>query len=185
MIKDNNITFFRGSDSGKWEVQSKDTIIGESLPKCMYINRASEEYILENNIWTLKGVTSNLRYTHRDEKVVLDENPSVLNKIENTCAAFIPIKKTDEWWLFTQDERRQIIAENSKHIAIGIKYLSTISRQLFHSRDIGEEFDFLTWFEFSPDNINLFNELLEALRSTEEWKYVSREVDIRMNITEF
>lgn len=180
MIVQNTITTFAGTDKGDWKVSSMEAIIGESMPNCNYLNKISEDRVLENNIWVLKGFTSNLRYTQRTEKEVLDKKPSILNKQENTCAAFIPIRKNEEWWLFTQDERRQIIAENSKHIEIGTKYLTTISRQLFHSRDIGEEFDFLTWFEFSPNNISLFNELLEALRSTEEWKYVDREIDIRL-----
>ncbi len=54
------------------------------------------------------------------------------------------------------------------------------SRKLFHSRDIGEPFGFLTWFEFAPEDETAFNELLTQLCQSEEWKYVDREIDIRL-----
>lgn len=61
-----------------------------------------------------------------------------------------------------------------------MKYLPAIARKLFHSRDIGEPFDFLTWFEYAPADADAFEELLDALRKTEEWNYVEREIDIRL-----
>ena len=49
-----------------------------------------------------------------------------------------------------------------------------------HSRDLGEPFDFVTWFEYSPADAELFEDLASQLRRTEEWQYVEREVDIRL-----
>jgi hypothetical protein len=49
-----------------------------------------------------------------------------------------------------------------------------------HSRELGEPFDFLTWFEFAPEHRTMFDELVGMLRATEEWKYVDRELDIRV-----
>ena len=54
------------------------------------------------------------------------------------------------------------------------------ARQLYHSRDIGEPFDFLTWFEYAPQHSEAFEELVRKLRNTEEWRFVDREVDIRL-----
>lgn len=68
----------------------------------------------------------------------------------------------------------------SQHTQTGMKYLPAIARKLFHSRDIGEPFDFLTWFEYAPTDADAFEELLVALRKTEEWNYVDREIDIRL-----
>ena len=79
-----------------------------------------------------------------------------------------------------QDERREILETNSKHIAVGLKYLPAIARRLHHSRELGEEFDFLTWFEYAPEKANEFDELVKTLRETEEWNYVEREIDIRV-----
>lgn len=46
-------------------------------------------------------------------------------------------------------------------------------------RDLGEPFDFLTWFEFDPGDADAFEEL-GLLRGSEEWTYVDREVEIRL-----
>ena len=78
------------------------------------------------------------------------------------------------------DERRAIFEHKSQHIASSLKYLPAIARQLYHSRDLGEPFDFLTWFEYAPEHADAFEELVGTLRASEEWKYVEREVDIRM-----
>jgi chlorite dismutase len=97
-----------------------------------------------------------------------------------TCAALIPISKSEAWWELTQDERRAIFEAHSRHIATGLEYLPAVARGLHHGRDLGGEFDFLTWFEFTPAHAELFQELVGQLRETEEWEYVDREVDIRL-----
>ena len=63
---------------------------------------------------------------------------------------------------------------------IGLAYLPEISRQLHHCRDLGEPFDFVTWFEFAPEHTDAFNKLLSRLRASKEWEFVEREVDIRL-----
>jgi hypothetical protein len=45
---------------------------------------------------------------------------------------------------------------------------------------LGEPFDFLTWFEFTPEHAAAFEELVRRLRGTEEWAYVEREIDLRL-----
>ncbi len=54
--------------------------------------------------------------------------------------------------------------------------------KLHHCRDLGtdEPFDFLTWFEYATQDSAAFEKLATALRSTIEWTYVEREVDIRL-----
>ena len=103
-----------------------------------------------------------------------------MDRPEATCAALIPITKTPGWWALTQDERREIFEARSSHIAVGMRYLPAIARRLHHSRDVGEPFDFLTWFEFAPSDTAAFDDLLATLRATAEWNYVEREVDIRL-----
>ena len=79
-----------------------------------------------------------------------------------------------------QDERRRIFEESSHHIATGLEYLPAIARRLHHGRDLGETFNFLTWFEFAPEHADAFEDLVDRLRLTEEWSYVEREIDIRL-----
>jgi hypothetical protein len=79
-----------------------------------------------------------------------------------------------------QDERRAIFEEQSHHIQTGLHYLPAVARRLHHSHDLGEPFDFLTWFEYAPQDAEAFEELTRTLRATEEWAYVEREFDIRL-----
>ena len=91
-----------------------------------------------------------------------------------------PDPESADWWELTQEERRRIFEDQSHHIATGLKYLPEIARQLYHCRDLGEPFDFLTWFEYAPQHASRFEDLVRALRASEEWSYVEREVDIRV-----
>jgi chlorite dismutase len=130
--------------------------------------------------WRLAGVTSHLRYVERAEKVLLEAAQAGLGRPEASCAALIPIKKSSAWWELTQEERRQIFEDKSHHIASSLKYLPAIARQLYHCRDLGEPFDFVTWFEYAPEHAAMFEDLIGMLRATEEWTYVEREVDVRV-----
>src|SRR5262249_56021496 len=117
-----------------------------------------------NNVaWTLRGVTSNVRYTNQNEATALAERQQGLGRPAATRAALIPIRKNEAWWALAQDERRAIFEERSHHIAIGLEYLPAVSRRLHHGHDLGEPFDFLTWFEYSPGDANAFDGLVRRL----------------------
>jgi chlorite dismutase len=131
--------------------------------------------------WVLRGVAGHVRYTEHREKEALVAVQAGLGRAEATRAALIPIRKNAAWWALAQDERRAVFEERSHHIQASLKYLPAVARRLHHSRDLGEPFDFLTWFEYAPKDAQLFEELVQILRSTEEWKYVDREVDIRVS----
>ena len=130
----------------------------------------------------MKGFRSNLRYTVKAEQEQLTAIQSDLGRTEATHAALIPIRKSEAWWTLAQDDRRKISENQSHHTRIGLKYLPAIARRLYHCRDIGEPFDFLTWFEYAPADSGIFEELVSALRKTEEWSFVERELDIRLEI---
>lgn len=132
--------------------------------------------------WVLSGATSNDRYVERHEKSALADRQQGLGRDAAVCAALIPIRKTVEWWLLAQDERRAIFEAQSRHIAIGMEYLPAIARRLHHCRDLGLDapFDFLTWFEFAPEDEAAFESLLLELRASAEWQYVDREIEFRL-----
>ena len=73
-----------------------------------------------------------------------------------------------------------LFGERSGHNRISLDYLPGVARRLLHCRDINESFDLLTWFEFAPIETRAFDELLRRLRGTEEWSYVEREAEIRL-----
>ena len=175
---------FIGGDNGLWSITRIEAIIGESLPIVRKLTVVpgltipADVYV----VWALCGITSNERYVVREEKDRLIAKQQGLGRPEATCAALIPLKKNATWWALTQDERRSILEERSKHIHIGLQYLPAIARRLHHCRDLSEyePFDFLTWFEYAPAHEPEFNTLVAKLRASEEWQYVEREVDIRL-----
>ncbi len=174
------VTFSAGT-TGAWRVDRIDAVRGAGL---MAADRLA---VLEgavsvsaDAVWLLRGVVSNSRYTTRAENEALEARQPALGRPDATRAALIPIRKVDEWWSLAQDERRTIFEERSRHIRTGLGYLPAVARRLYHSRDLGEPFDFLTWFEYPPDHSGAFEELVGRLRGTEEWSYVEREVDIRL-----
>lgn len=172
---------FAGGDHGTWLVDRMTAVAGLGLPEVSHLNVFEGGAIAApSSGWVLRGVTSNERYVERRERASLVEQQPDLGRTAARGAALIPIIKSREWWELTQDERRMIFEARSAHIAVGLEYLPEIARRLHHGRDIGEEFDFLTWFEYAPADSNAFEELVGRLRETEEWSYVEREIDIRL-----
>jgi hypothetical protein len=158
------------------------TVVGAALPDVARLRVVSGETPDEAGAWTLRGLTSHERYVTRAEKGRLVAVQPVIGRPEATAAALIPIRKSAGWWALPQDDRRAIFEEASRHIQIGLDYLPAVARRLHHCRDLGEHepFDFLTWFEFAPADGAAFDELLARLRATEEWRYVDREVELRL-----
>lgn len=176
-----SITQFVGGPAGPWQVERVDAVIGANL-------RAVERLAVVEGTggigteagWVLRGAASYERYTIRTEHDALVAAQEVLGRPKAECAALIPVAKSAAWWALPQDERRQIFEDRSMHIRTGARYLPAVARRLYQSRDLGEPFDFLTWFEYAPSDAAAFEELVALLRATEEWSYVDREVDVRL-----
>jgi len=174
------VTFSAGS-AGNYQIDSMLTVTGEPLPAAtrLHVHEGAWQPA-PGAVWSLLGVSGHVRYVEHAEKQRLAGVTPALGRPEATRAALIPIRKSEAWWNLAQDERRAILESQSQHIALGLRYLPAIARRLSHSRELGEPFDFLTWFEYAPEHGALFDELLHALRLTEEWRYVEREVDVRL-----
>ncbi len=183
MIEQNSVfVTFAGGDAGSWRVERMETVTGPALPLVSRIAviEGRDSPLPRKAVWFLRGVTSYERYVRRAEHEMLVSRQPPLGRLGATYAALIPIRKSNEWWRLSHDERREIFEEQSHHIATGLNYLPATARRLLHSRDLGEPFDFLTWFEYSPADAGGFEELVTKLRKTAEWVYVDREVDIRL-----
>lgn len=176
------VAFSAGSD-GEWRIDRVSPVIGASLAPAQRLAVVEGPTAWQGGagVWRLRGTTSNLRYTAADERDRLVAVQQGLGRPAATRAALIPIRKVEAWWDLPQDERRAIFEERSRHIAVGLRYLPAVARRLHHCRELGEAFDFLTWFEYAPHDADAFEELVDALRATEEWRYVDREVDIRLS----
>lgn len=174
---------FIGGDTGLWRVAAMEVIGGEPLPAIRRLTIAADPETSSDPqaAWVLRGITSNERYVVGEERSELVARQLPLGRPEASCAALIPIRKNPAWWTLSQAERQSIFEVRSRHAKIGLQYFPTLARRLHHCRDLSahEPFDFITWFEYAPADEAAFNDLLAALRATEEWKYVDREVDIR------
>ena len=174
---------FAGGPTGAWRVERLDPVVGDSV---LPVERVAVQEgrgaaaAPAGAVWALRGTTSNERYVERPEQDALAERQPLLGRQEATRAALIPVSKSAAWWELAQDERREILESRSHHITIGVEYLPAVARRLLHGRDLDEPFDFLSWFEYGPGGAGAFEELVGRLRETEEWRYVTREVDIRL-----
>src|SRR5215831_17203684 len=173
---------FVGASTSRWSIERLETVTGSPLAP------ASRLEVIEgpaaarpaDAVWVLRAVTSNERYVTAGEHRELAARQEPLGRARATRAALIPVRKSEAWWDLAQDERRRVFEESSHHIATGLEYLPAVARRLHHGRDLGEPFDFLTWFEFAPEHAAAFEELVLRLRETEEWTYVEREIDLRL-----
>ncbi|MBI3449864.1 MAG: chlorite dismutase family protein [Acidobacteria bacterium] len=173
---------FIGGGAGPWRVVTLVPVIGaplDAVQRVDVVNRRLDA-LPEGSRWILRGVTSHERYVTRAEHAALAAKSPPLGRTAATSAALIPIRKSAEWWGLAQDERRAILEERSAHIETGLAYLPAVARRLHHGRDLGEPFDFITWFEYASADAGAFEELVARLRLTAEWAYVEREIDIRL-----
>jgi chlorite dismutase len=175
---------FAGGDTGAWRIMHIQAPTGDVLAPALRLDVAAADTRVDGvaSRWLLTGTTSNDRYVERAEKAALQAVQAGLGRPAARWAALIPIRKNAAWWAMTQDERRDVFEARSHHIGIGMRVLPAVARRLYHCRDLPgrQAFDFLTWFEFEPEHVGAFDELLHSLRATPEWQYVDREVDIRL-----
>lgn len=181
-----NRVAFVGGKLGDWRVVSMASVCGASIEPVASIAIVRPGSGLPApapaSAWVLEGQTSNIRYATRVEATSLRQRQESLGRPEARRAALIPIKKSSAWWDLAQDERRAIFEEHSHHTAIGLDYLPAVARQLYHCRDLGQPFDFLTWFEYAAEHAQDFEELVVRLRASMEWTFVEREIDIRLEL---
>jgi hypothetical protein len=171
-----------GGPTGPWQVTTVTTHSGPVLRPATHVEVANGplDRSPTGSAWVLRGVVSNTRYVTREEPQQRETRQPFFTRQEATCAALIPIRKSAKWWNLAQDERREMLEARSRHIANGLRFLPAIARRLQYGRRLGEPFDFVTWFEYAPQDERVFNDLAAAFRSSSEWQYVEREVDIRL-----
>jgi len=175
------LTAYLAGESGAWRIDTITPVSGDTLPfaERLDIVEGPGAGGASAAVWALRGFTSNIRYATRAELTLLAQRQEGLGRPKCTRGALIPIRKAESWWALAQDERRALLAES--HVTIGFDYLPAVARRLHHSRDLGEPFDFLTWFEYAPTDSGQFEDLVGRLRNTAEWSHVDREVDIRLS----
>lgn len=181
--KDAEILFhYIGGATGSWRITKAVTHAGLALKPATHVqvSTGSSPPIPAKTSWMLRGYISNTRYVTREETIPIDANPWMLPRAEATCAALIPIRKSPAWWDLAVNQRRDLLEIRSQQVESRLGFLPAILNRLHFSRGRGEPFDFVTWFEYAPQDAAIFDELSSILRSSEEWEYVEREIDIRL-----
>jgi len=183
MTGSDTYTSFVGWDANGigWRVESMETIVGSPLPNVsrLAVIRGEDDDRRDAQ-WVLRGRTGPVQYISTAEEQQLSAIAPPLARPKATSAALLPIRKSPAWWALPDAERTRIFGEASKHVPIASRYVPAVARRLYYSRELGEPFDFLTWFEFAPNDAASFDMLLRELRDTEEWAFVDREIDIRL-----
>lgn len=177
-----SLLHYVGAASGPWRVTEMTTLSGAPLKPATHVQIAHGQVnpLRVRSSWVLKGVVRNTRFFSREERLPLNAHRFAPNPSETTCAALIPIRKSAEWWKLDDEDRQQIVEARSRAITRGFGFIPAIARRLLYGRDLGEPFDLVTWFEYSPSDARIFDDLTCALRASEEWKFVEREIDIRL-----
>jgi hypothetical protein len=180
---DSRLVTITAGASGSWRIDSDTAIRGPGLAPAAGLTVMAGDVLADTVVaWSLRGIASHPRYASRAQLDDLARRQPSLGRPTATRAALILIRKSATWWAMGQDERLAALGPASRHAEIGTRYLPAIARRLLHCRDLSaaEPFDFLTWFEFAPEDGPAFDRLCTELRATSEWEHVEREVDIRL-----
>jgi hypothetical protein len=173
---------FVGGSSGLWRIERMYPVVGEGLPVADRLD-VRESFTLspvQDGLWTLRGVTSNARYIIREEADELTRRQEGLMRPTATCAALIPIRKTEHGGLWRRTNGVAFLRKALTTPKLDWNICRPSPGDCIMSRELGEPFDFLTWFEYAPEHQSAFEELVKRLRETEEWQYVDREIDLRL-----
>jgi len=167
---------------GDWRITNVVNHSGAGLRPASHISIANGPLsrIPVGTSWVLRGVVNNTRYVTREDRCDGAICQTKAFSDEMPCAALIAIRKSDAWWNLTRSDRRDIVEERSRRITDGFALFPAIARRFQYSRDLGEPFDFVTWFEYDPSDVSIFDELVNVLRTSEEWNYVEREIEFRL-----
>lgn len=163
---------FVGGPVGPWRVDRLEAVTGpvlEGVERLAVVEGPAANGSFADAAWVLRGAVSFERYVRRREQDELAARQPDLGRPEATRAALIPISKSAAWWGLPQDGRREIFEERSHHITLGLDYVPAVARRLYHGHDLGEPFDFLTWFEYAPADAEALETLVARLRRVEHW----------------
>ena len=160
-----------------------DSVIGaaESAPGWLLARIESEQPVESSFPLVYYRQTRPVQYIHPDGP----SSPAhaIGPFASGATAVIIPIRKSEAWWALPEADRRAHFAENAERTHVGLPYIGRIHRRLYHSRGVGEGYDFVTYFEFAPEDAEYFRQLLAGLRDPNrnpEWRYVEAEWEIWM-----
>lgn len=171
-----SIYTYLGGTTGEWEVTGFAACRGEPLARISHLQvvHGPLRRVPAGTAWVLSGLVRRTRYVALEEP-----RRQARDRIGATCAALISIRRARCWWDLVPQERSEI-QTNRWTAPAHLRLLSTIIHRWQHPRDLSSQFDVVTWFEYESHDAPAFDELLAEWRASAEWKYVDREVDLRL-----
>ena len=171
-----------GGTTGAWEVTAMTARNGRPLAHVSHLDviNGPLKSLPAGTAWIFSGLVRNTRYVTREEYQERGTRPLRFARTEPTCAALIAVRKSAVWWSLDHRERREIQETHSWEGMLALRYLSAIVRRWQHRRDVSDQFDDVTWFEYAPRDSAAFDDLLALWHASEEWEYVERDCDIRL-----
>ena len=151
-----------GGFEGPWRVEGITAPHGEPLAPAARLAVVEGPGAAEaSGRWVLRGVV--------EGEGEIGQSP--LGRPEARCAALLALRTAPAWRDLGGDERRKLG---------GGLAAPAVGHRRHRSLDPDEPYDTLHWFEFSPQEQGPFNELVDALRASDAWSYVERELDVRV-----
>jgi hypothetical protein len=141
MIANQRLFSFLGGPVGAWSVVEIRGVRGPllaSVDRLDIVQGSAPAAAADEGGWSLRGVTSNIRYTTRAEQGALASVQAGLGRSEARCAALIPIRKTSAWWDLPQDERDQqpapvpLVVERGRAAAVEPGVQDDVVRHVVH-----------------------------------------------------
>jgi len=171
-----------GGTSGAWRVTSIVTHSGIALPYATHVEIANGDLgrTPAGTAWVLHGVARNTRFVTREEPRRSSGDVPQPHFFGEACAALILVQKSPAWWNLALCDQREILESPSEKARRRINILPSIMRLMQQRNEVREPFDFVTWFEYTKQDASIFDDLAGAMRSSEEWKYVDREIVIKL-----
>ena len=103
---------FYGGDTGTWQIVRVEPVAGVTLPPAKRLAVIQPGTSAPaSSAWRLRGTPSYERYVNRREHEELAAKSPPFSRPEAAAAALIPIRKSEEWWKLSQDQRRAIFEE--------------------------------------------------------------------------
>jgi hypothetical protein len=172
-----------GASTGPWLVRQMNALRGSALSPVSHLDIVKGPLCRTPTgaAWVLSGLVRNTRYVSREERDLRGVNRMGGQHVDAApCAALIVVRRSPDWWELGHQARREILESRKVDFTSGLQYLSGVVRRWQHRRDLSEQFDYVTWFEYEPRDSAAFDDLLAAWRASEEWNYVDRECDVRL-----
>jgi hypothetical protein len=177
-----NLFHYIGGTTGSWRVSTIASISGMPLPPVTHIDIAhgALDRAPAGANWVLHCIASNTRFVTREEPRRLPSDPPRMGRFSESCAALVLVRKSRGWWNLGLSEQQQMLEVPSRNIRGRLSFLPAMMRRMQYRTNVREPFDFVTWFEYAPQDASIFDDLVTAMRSSEDWHYVEREIVIKM-----